>query len=269
MYTSQWARLCKNIGIWQGSFADFSPEGKLIKETPSELILEPLNEGKTLKFFLQRENKPTVMNEFTNLNRNICLFEDGHFSKGSQQFSPYTMFGAEYGFVVEDRRCRLVQLFDKDSSLDTVVLIREYRQGRNALELPILSIEQLEGEWIGEAQTIYPDWRNKEPYTSHLTIQKQGQTFVQTLKTPEINFTSEGTIAGNTINFSQRNHNIRLLLLPDGASSTTPLTIKSREPFFVEFAWLVEPEKRLRLIRQYDDQGRWINITLVTEYKQE
>jgi hypothetical protein len=268
MYTSQWSRLCKNIGVWQGSFADFSKEGKLIKESQSELILEPLNEGKTLKFSLQRGNKPLIENEFTTLNRNICLFEDGHFSKGSQQFSPYSIFGAEYGFVVDDRRCRAVQLFDSDSSLDTIVLIREYRKDSNAIECPMLSVEMLEGEWVGEAQTIYPDWRNTEPYQTNLTIKKEGQTVVQTLKTPEINLTSEGQIEGNSINFNQRNQNIRLLLLPDGASSTTPLTIKPRESFFVEFAWLVESNQRLRLIRQYDDEGRWISLTLVTEYKQ-
>ena len=133
----------------------------------------------------------------------------------------------------------------------------------------MLSLEQLEGEWVGKAHTIYPDWHSKEPYTSHLRIRKQEQKVLQTLQTPEINFTSEGTIEGNTINFNQGNQNIRLLLLPDGVSSTTPLTIKSRESFFVEFAWLVEPKKRLRLIRQFDDQGRWINLTLVTEYKQD
>ena len=268
MYTSQWSRLCKNVGIWQGSFADFSQEGNLVKETSSELILEPLNEGKTLKLSLERENKAPFVNEFTSLNRNIYLFEDGHFSKGSQQFSPYTVFAAEYGFVLDNRRCRSVQLFDQDCNLDTLVLIREYRQGTDAVERPMLSIEQLEGEWVGEAQTMYPDWRNTEPYTTHLTIKKQGETVLQTLTTPEISFTSEGLLEGNTINFYQRNQNIRLLLLPDGASSTTPLTIKSRESFFVEFAWLVEPEKRLRLIRRFDEQGRWINLTLVTEYKQ-
>ncbi len=132
----------------------------------------------------------------------------------------------------------------------------------------MLSIEQLEGDGVGEAQTLYPDWRTTEPYSTCLSVKKHGDTVSQTLTTPEINITSEGKIEGNTITFSQGNLDIRLLLLPDGASSTTPLLIKQREAFFVEFGWLVEPNKRFRLIRQYDPEGRWINVTLVTEYKQ-
>ena len=91
----------------------------------------------------------------------------------------------------------------------------------------------------------------------------QVNLLIQTLKTPEFNFTSEGKIDHNTITFSGN----RLLLLPDGASSTTPLKIENRQSFFLECSWLVEPYKRLRLIRQYDDKGVWINVTLVTETK--
>ena len=269
MYTSQWSRLLKNVGVWQGSFTQFSPEGKLLKDTPSELTLEKLNEEQILRLTLQRDhNKPPVINEFTHLNRNIFLFEEGHFAKGSQQFSPYTIFAAEYGFLVDDRRCRLVQLFEPQSNLESLTLIREYRKDSNAIERPMLSLEQLEGEWQGKAHTLYPDWRTTEPYQTYLTITREGQTLSQTLKTPDINLTSQGEIEGNTIVFNQGNQKIRLLFLPDGVSSTTPIQIKPREAFFVEFAWLVEPTKRYRLIRQYDNQGRWINVTLVTEYKQ-
>ena len=267
MYISQWERLLKNAGIWKGSFTQFSSEGKLVKNTPSELILESLNEDKTLKLTLTRENEQPIVNEFTHLNHNIFLFEDGHFAKGSQQFSPYAIFAAEYSFIVSDRRCRLVQFFDTKSSLESVILIRELRKDSNAIERPMLSLEQLEGEWFGEANTLYPDWRTTEPYQTHLTIKKQGQTISQTLVTPEMNFGSEGKIEGNSVIFNQRNQDISLLFLPDGVSSTSPLIIKQGEAFFVEFGWLVEPHKRLRLIRQYDRQGRWINVTLVTESK--
>ena len=47
MYISQWDRLLKNAGVWQGSFTQFSPEGQLVKDTPSKLILERLNEDRT------------------------------------------------------------------------------------------------------------------------------------------------------------------------------------------------------------------------------
>ena len=98
-------------------------------------------------------------------------------------------------------------------------------------------------------------------------LKQQGQNVSQTLVTPQINFTSEGTIKDNTITFSQSNLDVSVLLLPDGASSTTPLSLKTREPFLLEFGWLVETNKRLRLIRQYDEQGKWVNVTLVNEYR--
>ena len=268
MYISQWERLLKNSGVWQGSFTQFSPQGEQIKDTPSKLILERLNEDKTLKLTLTRDNKPPVVNEFTHLNRNIFLFEEGHFAKGSQQFSPYAIFAAEYGFIDHDRRCRLVQLFDNQGNLEPVTLIREFQEDSQAVERPALTIEQLEGEWQGEAHTLYPDWRNTDPYQTKLTIKRTGDMIEQTLVTPETNLTSKGQIADNAVTFSQGNLDVRLILLPDGASSTTPLQVKQREAFFVEFGWLVEPNKRLRIIRRYDTEGRWINVTLVTEYKQ-
>jgi hypothetical protein len=265
MSSSQWLRLLKNVGVWQGSFTQFSPHGTLIKNTPTLVNLEGLNDNKTIKLTVNRldSNEPPHVNELTYLNRNIFLFEEGHFAKGSQQFSPFSVFGAEFGFFVDDRRLRMVQLFNKESNLEQVTLIREFRANGSGVERSPLTIQQLEGQWQGEAITLYPDWREPRNYTTNLTIKIEGDNLIQTLKTPELNFTSEGKIDHNTITFSGN----RLLLLPDGASSTTPLKIENRQSFFLECSWLVEPYKRLRLIRQYDDKGVWINITLVTETK--
>lgn len=158
-------------------------------------------------------------------------------------------------------------MFDKDSNFDSVTLIREFREGGEGIEREHLTIEQLEGEWRGEALTLYPDWRNSEPYQTQLTLKREGNTLKQTLKTPFMNYSSEGTINDNIITFNQGNKENRVLLLPDGASSTTPVKIENRQSFFLEFGWLVETNMRLRLIRQYDDQGRWVSITLVREIK--
>ncbi|BAQ66661.1 DUF3598 family protein [Geminocystis sp. NIES-3709] len=266
---SQWSYLLKNIGVWQGSFTQFSPDGVFVKNTPTEVTLESLNEDKTIRLTVNRlegDNPPHV-NEFTYLNRNIFLFEEGHFAKGSQQFSPFSIFGAEYGFLIDDRRLRMVQLFDRESKLEPITLIREFRANGNGVERSSLTIEQLEGEWQGEAFSLYPDWRNSQPYPTYLTIKKEENKVIQTLKTPELNLTSKGIIEGNTITFSENNHDIRVLLLPDGASSTTPLKIENRQHFFLECGWLVEPNLRLRLIRQYDNEGRWTNVTLIKEKK--
>lgn len=266
---SQWSYLLKNSGIWKGSFTQFSPDGIFVKNTPTQVTLEGLNNDKTIRLTVDREGSdtPPHINEFTALNRNIFLFEEGHFAKGSQQFSPFSIFGAEYGFLGFDRRLRMVQLFDKESNLEQVTLIREFRSNGNGIERSHLTIEQLEGEWQGEGFTLYPDWRNSEPYATNLTIKKEGNKIIQQIKTPELKINSEGIIEGNKITFSQNNQDIRVLLLPDGASSTTPLKIEHRHRFFVECGWLIEPNLRLRLIRQYDDTGAWINVTLIKEKK--
>lgn len=269
MYLSQWSRLLKNKGIWKGSFSQFSPQGELRQDTPTQLVLESFNEEKTIKLTVNRldGSQPPTINEFTSLNRNIFLFEDGHFAKGSQQYSPFSLFGAEYGFFDGDRRCRLVQVFDKESALQSVTLIREFRENGNGRERPMLCLSQLIGEWEGEALTLYPDWRNTQPYKTNLKIELKNNTLYQKIQTPEFSLTSQGIIEGNIVNFNQNNQDYRLLLLPDGASSLTPLKIRNRQSFLLEFAWLMKPNLRLRLMRQYDDEGRWINITLIKEYR--
>ncbi len=267
MSDSQWSYFLKNLGVWHGVFSLFSPDGSLVKNTPSKLILAS-DDHKTVNFSVEREgNNQLIVNQISSLNRNIFLFEDGHFAKGSQQFSPFANFGAEYGYIRGDRRCRLVQLFDKESVLESVTLIKEFRERGNGVERKNLTIEQIEGEWQGEALTLYPDWRNSEPYQTNLTLKREGNILKQTLKTPLMNYSDEGVISNNVITFSKGEKENRVLLLPDGASSTTPMKIENRQSFFLEFGWLVEDNLRLRLIRQYDDQGRWVNITLVREEK--
>lgn len=267
MALSQWDCLLKHIGVWQGSFTQFSPTGKMIKDTPSQLTLTCSDDRQTIRLTLHRENCQPIVNEFTHLNRSIFLFEDGHFAKGSLQFSPYAIFGAEYGFIRGDRRCRLVQLYDTQSQLESVTLIREFRQGGNGKENPPLSVKSLEGEWQGEAITLYPDWRNSNPYTTFLQVRVEKDRVKQTFSSPETSFTSEGVIQDNTITFYGDNYQIRVLLLPDGASSVTPVRLQLHQPFFLEFGWLVTENLRLRLIRRYDSQGRWLNVTLVKEKK--
>jgi Domain of unknown function (DUF3598) len=58
-----------------------------------------------------------------------------------------------------------------------------------------------------------------------------------------------------------------VLLLPDGASSNTPLQVNHRQPFFVEAGWLLSDNERQRLIRSYNDKGEWISSTHVIEHR--
>ncbi|MBD0387112.1 MAG: DUF3598 family protein, partial [Nostoc sp. C3-bin3] len=46
---SQWECLLQNLGVWEGSFTNFSPEGTLLNDTPSHLSLEGLNNNQTVR----------------------------------------------------------------------------------------------------------------------------------------------------------------------------------------------------------------------------
>jgi hypothetical protein len=271
--SSQWANLLQNLGAWQGSFTRLSPQGEIKQDIPTLVTLEGVNDHQTVRQTIQHFSQATgevvqeKVLEYSSLNRGVLFFENGAFSQGSIQYGPFSEFGAELGFINGDRRLRLVQLFNTDSHLSSLTLIREHRLKTEVAERPPLTLEMLLGEWQGEAVTLYPDWRNAETYPTALSIEMSGDRLSQCLTTPGLKFTSTAKIDGSILQFDQGNYPVQVLLLADGASSTTPLTIPKGQPFFLEAGWLIEPNLRQRLIRSYDAQGGWSSLTLVTERK--
>ena len=162
---NNWTNFLKNLGEWRGSFTKVSLEGELLDSTPSILSLEGLEDDRLVRFRLRRfgsggESEPPISDyqqEYRSLGRQIIFFDTGAFSKGSLQLAPFAEFGAEYGFVAENRRLRFVQLYDRQGNLSSLVLIREFRDGTDAHERPTLTVEQLLGTWEGMACTAYPD----------------------------------------------------------------------------------------------------------------
>jgi Domain of unknown function (DUF3598) len=61
------------------------------------------------------------------------------------QFSPLAEFGAEFGFIEGDCRLRLVTMFDTDSNLARITLIREVRQNTTEVARSPLSLDLLLG----------------------------------------------------------------------------------------------------------------------------
>lgn len=274
---SQWDNFLLNLGVWQGSFTQISPQGEIKKDTPTVVSLEGLNNNRTVKQVVQRFPQNTaeipapLVLQYSSLNRSILFFNNGAFSTGSMQFGPYSEFGAEFGFIVGDRRLRLVELFDQAANFASLTLIREYRQNTNTPERPPLTLDQLLGDWLGEAVTIYPDWRSPDVASSRLSLRRQGDTLSISLSTETVaanfNFTSTAEIQGSRLLFNQGSVPMQILLLPDGASCHTPLHIPMGQPFFLEAGWLISPRHRQRLIRSYDRRGGWDSLTLVTEEK--
>jgi Domain of unknown function (DUF3598) len=271
---NNWGNFLKNLGEWVGSFTQVSADGELLAATPSILTLEGLENNQLVRFRVRRfatsmSEQPMVdrVQEYRSLGRQAVFFDTGAFSKGSLQVAPFAEFGAEYGFVSGDRRSRLVQLFGKQGSFDSLTLIREIRSGTEAKMRPDLTVAQLVGKWAGTAHTVYADWQAAETTAVSLEIREVDGCLQQQLDFGSRAISSTARIEGNRLHFEAGATPRRVLLLPDGMSSNTPLQISHREPFFVEAGWLLSDSERQRLIRSYNEKGEWVSSTHVVEYR--
>jgi Domain of unknown function (DUF3598) len=269
---SNWENFLKNLGEWVGSFTQISTDGELLTSTPSILTLEGLEDNQLVRFRVRRfatniSEQPIIdtIQEYRSLGKQAVFFDTGAFSKGSFQVAPFSQFGAEYGFVSGDRRSRLVQLFGKQGSFDSLTLIREIRRGTAATLRPDLTVAQLVGKWTGTAHTVYAEWKAPETTTVSLEIKEVGDYLHQQLDLGSRTIASKARIDGNRLHFEEGTTPRRVLLLPDGMSSNTPLQVSHREPFFVEAGWLLSENTRQRLIRSYNEKGEWISSTHVIE----
>ncbi|MEH2306961.1 DUF3598 family protein [Nostoc sp.] len=264
---SQWECFLQNLGVWEGSFTNFSPQGTLLNDTSSRLSLEGLNNNQTVRLTLSRSGKADVIREFRSVGGGLLFFENGSFSEGLIQLGPFSEFGGELAFVHENRRLRLVQLFDKNGHLNGLTLIREHLAGTPVVERPPLQINDLLGTWQGQAVTIYRDLRSPDIYSTTLRIQlDDGGRLMQSTSFGDRTITSTATIKDSIILFDQDpQKQVQVLLLPDGASATSPLKVQLRQPLFLEVGWLIQPNLRQRMIRSYNEKGEWVSLTLVTE----
>ncbi|HLP89391.1 MAG TPA: DUF3598 family protein [Nostocaceae cyanobacterium] len=265
---SQWEYLLKNLGEWQGSFTRYSPQGKLLEDIKSIVTLQGLNNNQTIRQTIRQGASEQIL-EYSTLARSVLFFDNGAFSQGSIQLGPFAEFGAELGLIYENRRVRIVQLFNKNGDLDHITLIREHLAGTPAIENPPLQINDLLGEWQGEAKTIYFDLRSPSQISSNLKLEIDHHgRLSQTTTFGNTTITSTATIQDQIILFDQNpQKQIQVLLLPNGASVTSPLKAQLNQPLFLEAAWLIDPNLRQRIIRTYDNKGAWVSLTLVTEHK--
>ncbi|MEH2070158.1 MAG: DUF3598 family protein [Nostoc sp.] len=263
---SQWECFLQNLGVWEGSFASISPQGTLLDDTPSRLSLEGLNNNEAVRLTLSRSGRDMVR-EFSSVGGGLLFFENGSFSEGVIQIGPFSEFGAELAFVHENRRLRFVQVFDKSGQFNKLVLIREHLAGTPAAERPPLQLNDLLGEWQGQAVTIYRDWRSPDTYSTTLKLQLDDTgRLIQSTSFGERTLTSTATIKGSIVLFDENpEKQIQVLLLPDGGSTVSPLKVQLRQPLFLEAGWLIQPNLRQRMIRSYNDKGEWVSLTLVTE----
>jgi hypothetical protein len=233
--SSQWQNFLRNQGEWHGSFASINPAGEIGSETPSILNLESAEQDRLVRFRLRRFGPeglagPPISDhqqDYRSLGRQAVFFDTGAFCKGSMQLAPQTEFGAEYGFVGDNRRHRLVQLYSRDGHATTLVLIREWRAGSASSQRPHLQPDQLLGPWQGTRETVSADWPE-----------------------PQFAACSASFAAADLAQFQ---------LLPDGGYSRRPDQVSHRCAFSVEAGWLSAPGRLERLIRHYDASGAWLS----------
>ena len=272
---NNWDNFLKNLGEWQGSFTNVSIEGEVLDSTSSILELVGFEDNKLVTLHLRRfpaggYTEPPlsdILQEYRSLGKQAVFFDTGAFSKGSLQVAPFSDFGAEYGFVATNRRLRFVQLFDRSGNFTSLILIREFRSSTDAVQRPQLDVDRLFGKWEGIAHTIYPDFKPAESIATSLIIRELGNgRLEQELAFGGRKISSTARIEGKQIQFEDVTPR-RVLLLPDGGSSNTPLQISHRQPFFVETGWLVSDNERQRLMRSYNDKGEWISSTHIIEHR--
>jgi hypothetical protein len=257
---SQWENFLRNLGEWRGSFTSISPQGEVQESTASLLSLEEEPGERLVRFRLRRygpegtDAPPTreLEQELRSLGRQVVFFASGAFAKGSLQLAPGTPGGGEFAFVHADRRHRLVQLYSAEGEFTGLVLIREFRVGSEAAERPALEPQQLVGSWRGEAATISADW--PEPELAECRIEGRAGSAGLQLHTTVGSETSESPAADGRD---------RLLLLPDGGWSLTPLALSHRAPARLEAGWLPAPGRMERLIRRVDASGAWRSSTWI------
>ncbi len=266
---NQWDNLFKNEGIWKGHFTRLTPDGTEVSDVPSRLTLERTSAA-SARFQVTRyptgQPPQETKTEFASINRSSLFCEDGSFTKGSMQWSPISKFGTEFGLTLPNVRLRLVQLFEPGGQLAELVLIRETREGHTGAVRPQLSVDQILGTWRGQAITYRPDWSVSKPIATELTVsQSSVNTILQTWRADGVSGQSQARLEGNRLLFEQTGY--QLLCLPNGGSSLCPQTIQRQTAFRCEIGWLIEPTIRLRLTREYQADGSWVQQTWIKEEK--
>jgi hypothetical protein len=298
---SQWYCIQQNIGTWQGSFTQFSPEGEQLKDTPSVLTLKESEPGKKMQLTLERfpgkaspqdgssemDGSPEItQREFSAPGPApyVYFFESGAFSQGSSQWAAFGQFGAEMSIKVGDHRVRFVIMYEATSDGTSIVkyvtliretlLIHDNQAGGTPFGEPMLTIEQLMGDWIGTAEVLHATMSPMSASESHWHLNDElnlicKERFDETVQTLSL---CEGMPKEKQILLKEDNEGLlyQLMLLPNGAYCLIPQIILKNKAFRLEVGWLPDcsdqlPLTRSRLIRYYDNRGIWTESALVKD----
>ncbi|MGD1853704.1 MAG: DUF3598 family protein [Leptolyngbyaceae cyanobacterium] len=278
--TDQWTYIRHNIGQWQGLFVQFSPEAVWVSETPSLLTLEEDRLNQHMSLILERTppGRPTQRTErdlgYPGAAPYICFFPTGAFSQGAMQRRPWSSFGAEFSLLVDDRRMRLVQLYNGtasgDHSLDYVTLIPENRSGKPIASLEQtarLDLETVLGTWQGERLYLPATMERPQISASCWQLERSGQELLLSanLETDGSQPTSQRLTAAAAGRWQAVDDSRQLWLLPNGVSCMVYPQLPRSEAAHLEFCWYLSSRQRQRIVRDYDTNGDWLGTSLLVE----
>jgi Domain of unknown function (DUF3598) len=264
---NQMQRLAMHLGRWEGMFTDFSPEAKLLGQKSSVILFEEAepNVIRQTNRYPGCEDKAW---EYRDLSAGIRFFEDGSFSNGRSQLAPFSAFAAEQGFLYEDQKARIVQLFDVEGKASAITTIQEVR-GRTYQTPASLNnpLEGFLGTWKGKALVLSPDWPEPEKLESELIFEKDGAQIHRQFKMGAQTFDWIGNYEDSAVSFDDG----RMVFFPGNLMTMSPPQLpllSSDKSFSIEIGWLVDPRTCLRMIRYYDHKGSWQKVVLIKEQSQ-
>ncbi len=283
---SQWECVLENLGEWVGSFTTVTSQGEAIEDIPSVIKLAVMRDNQSVHLVLnrfyplpnstERYAKEVVWDFSTPPGIGAIYFETGAFSSGALMVNIGIKTIAEFSLIAGNRRFRMIQTFDIAQQLDRVTFVREQLQGATTPERPHLNIADLLGTWTGIATTLSADQRPLIETNTRSTfrVNDTGYQLVEqdhSLAEPlpwRIDLTVATDLPSARLwQFTdERDHqSYQMLLLPDGGYAITPTKINLGHGFDLEIGWIHQTGQRQRLVRRYDSNGKWENVTLIVE----
>lgn len=238
--------LAQHLGQWQGRFLQLDPISlHPISQRQSLISFERRSEGsirQTNIYYGPEERidaaQPGQSWVYTDLSPGIRFFPDGSFSNGRLQLAPFSEFGAEQGFLWGDRKARVVTLFNRQGQLSGLTVILEVRR-----------------EWQPQDQA----WISAclDPHWLHRPWQGQQLRYTTTDLSP-----SQNSIRISPDHVQDPRFLIGNLWMSGARQVPDPLQQRERS-FRLELGWMPEPGVYLQLIREYDPQGAWSQISWI------
>jgi hypothetical protein len=230
-----WENFCRHhaIGDWHGTWNIYDLEGKIIRQFQCLRSFQVSADGNEVNHqnhytYADGTTKTETFGPHQKPIIKSLHFNDS-FSWGSTEVKPETMFFFETGFKHGNQRRSAVARYNKDTSLD-IVIISEHVESSAQEESSSLTANQLIG-WRGTVTKITPNW----------IISNAVETSWMRLEELSIDYLT--------------------FHLNSNVSISIPKHIESNKEFFLATEWLVNPSLLLRGIRHFDTSG-FTNFTL-------